>query len=129
MKQRTTSQEGLLDSKRSMDSAVQMSGGQTERVQNLSNHPGLLESSDDFQFATAVRAVFDVDIDDPFQQSGPADANRRRGMGRAVLRGRQTPMQPVTHFPVGTTDVKAGVKPTAPWQEQLLVSTWTGKDP
>ncbi len=30
--------------------------------------------------------MFDVDIEDPFQQSGPADANRRREMGRVVLR-------------------------------------------
>ncbi len=55
-------------------------------VKNLDNDPGFLDGSDDFQFTPAVRAVFDVDIEYPFQQSGPADANRRRGMRRVVLR-------------------------------------------
>ena len=48
----------------------------------LGNHPGFLDGGDDFQFATAV---FDVDIEYPFQQSGPANANRCGGMGRIVL--------------------------------------------
>jgi len=63
-----------------------MAGGQTKMVKNPGNDLGFLDGSDDFQFASAVRAVFDVDIEDPFQQSGPADANRRRGKGRVVLR-------------------------------------------
>ena len=75
-----------LDSKRSRDSAAQMAGRQAEMSEDLSDHCGLFDSGDDFQFATAVRAVFDVDIEHPFQQSCPADANRRRGMGRVVLR-------------------------------------------
>lgn len=75
-----------LDSKRSRDSAARMAGGQTEMVKDLGNHPGLLNGGDDFQLATAVRAVFDVNIEHPFEQSSPANANRHRGMGRIVLR-------------------------------------------
>ena len=55
-------------------------------VKNLGNYAGFLDGSNDFQFATAEKAVFDVDFEYPFQQSGPADATRRRGMGRIVLR-------------------------------------------
>ncbi len=56
-----------LASKRSRDSAAKMAGGQAEMVKNLGNYPGFLDGGDDFQFATAVRAVFDVDIEQPFK--------------------------------------------------------------
>ena len=32
---------------------------------------------DDLQAAAAVRAVFDVDVEDPFEQPGPTQARRR----------------------------------------------------
>ena len=38
-----------------------MAGGQAEMVKNFGNHPGFLDGGDDFQFATAVRAVFDIE--------------------------------------------------------------------
>ena len=40
-------------------------------VKNLGNHPGFLDGDDDFQFAHAVRAVFDVDIEYPFTKILP----------------------------------------------------------
>ena len=36
-----------------------------------------LRAGDDLQAAAAVRAVFDVDIEDSFEQSGPTQARRR----------------------------------------------------
>ena len=45
-------------------------------------------TGDDLQSAAAVRAVFDVDVEDPFEQSGPTHA-RRLSLGRGVIgRGR-----------------------------------------
>jgi hypothetical protein len=35
-----------------------------------------LRTGDDLQSAAAVRAVFDVDVEDPFEQSGPTHARR-----------------------------------------------------
>ena len=35
-----------------------------------------LRTGDDLQSAAAVRAVLDVDVEDPFEQSGPAHARR-----------------------------------------------------
>ena len=35
-----------------------------------------LRTGDDLQSAAAVRAVFDVDVEDPFEQPGPAQARR-----------------------------------------------------
>ena len=37
----------------------------------------LKDRRDDLQLAAAVRAVFDVDVEDPFEQPGPAQARRR----------------------------------------------------
>ena len=34
-------------------------------------------AGDDLQAAAAVGAVFDVDVEDPFEQPGPTDARRR----------------------------------------------------
>ena len=36
-----------------------------------------LRTGDDLQAAAAVRAVFDVDVEDPFEQPGPTQARRR----------------------------------------------------
>ena len=35
-----------------------------------------LRTGDDFQAAAAVRAVFDFDVEDPFEQPGPTQARR-----------------------------------------------------
>jgi hypothetical protein len=45
-----------------------------------------LRTGDDLQAAAAVGAVFDVDVDDPFEQPGPTDA-RRRALRLSVLAG------------------------------------------
>jgi len=57
-----------LDRKRSKDSAAQMAGGQAKMIKNPGQDPGFLDGSDDFQFASTVRAVFDVDIEDPIRK-------------------------------------------------------------
>src|SRR5262249_46303124 len=36
-----------------------------------------IAAGDDLQAAAAVRAVFDVDVEDPFEQPGPTQARRR----------------------------------------------------
>ena len=45
---------------------------------DLSDDRGFFDGSDDFHITATVRTVFDVDIEHPFQQSGPADAGSRR---------------------------------------------------
>ena len=41
-----------------------------------------------FKAAAAVRAVFDVDVEDPFEQPGPTHARRRALRGRDRMRAR-----------------------------------------
>jgi hypothetical protein len=41
------------------------------------NHRRIFDGGDDLQGAAAVRAVVDVDIEDPFEQPGPTHARRR----------------------------------------------------
>ena len=40
------------------------------------NHRRIFDGGDDLQAAAAVRAVFDVDVEDPFEQPGPTQARR-----------------------------------------------------
>ena len=49
--------------------------------EDFDNHRRIFDGGDDLQAAAAVRAVFDVDVEDPFEQPGPANA-RRRAMDR-----------------------------------------------
>ena len=42
------------------------------------NHRRLNDGSDDLQAASAVRAVFNVDIEDALEQARPTQARRRR---------------------------------------------------
>ena len=37
-----------------------------------------LRTGDDFQAAAAVRAVFDVNVEDPFEQPGSAGSDQRK---------------------------------------------------
>lgn len=53
-----------------------MSDEQAPIAKNLGNYPRFLKSSNDFQFATAVRTPFDVDIEYSFAHSSPAMGNR-----------------------------------------------------
>ena len=48
---------------------------------DLGDHGGMFDGDDDLQRAAAVRAFFNIDIEHPFEQPGPADARRRRVVG------------------------------------------------
>ena len=50
--------------------------GRPRWLRILSITGGSSIGGDDLQGAAAVRAVFDVDVEDPFEQSGPAHARR-----------------------------------------------------
>ena len=39
-------------------------------AEDFDNHRRIFDRSDDLQSAAAVRAVFDVNVEDPFEQSG-----------------------------------------------------------
>ena len=41
------------------------------------SHRRIVDSSDVFQDSAAVRAVFDADVEDPFEQPGSTHARRR----------------------------------------------------
>ena len=56
-----------LDSKRSMDSGATMTDRQPEIGKNLGDDPGLFDGGDDLEFAAAMRAMFHVDIEHPFE--------------------------------------------------------------
>ena len=45
--------------------------------EDFDNHRRIFDGGDDLQAAAAVRAVFDVDVEDPFEQPGPTQARRR----------------------------------------------------
>ena len=57
--------------------------------ENSGDHRGLFDGGNDFQGAATVRTVFNVDIEYPFEQPGPADTGRSRLKGRAtrIIRG------------------------------------------
>jgi hypothetical protein len=42
--------------------------------EDFDNHRRIFDGGDDLQAAAAVRAVFDVDVEDPFEQPANADA-------------------------------------------------------
>ena len=54
--------------------------------EDLDDYRRIFDGSDDLQAAAAVGAVFDVDVEDPFEQSCPTDA-RRRALRVSVLAG------------------------------------------
>ena len=55
-------------------------------AEDFDNHRRILNGGDDLQAAAAVGAVFNVDVEDPFEQSGPTHA-RRRALRVSVLAG------------------------------------------
>ena len=57
------------------------SGGQTEMGEDLRNHGEMLDGGDDLQRATALRAVFHIDLEHSFEGPGPAHGGSRRGSG------------------------------------------------
>jgi membrane peptidoglycan carboxypeptidase len=46
-------------------------------AEDFDNYRWILDRGDDLQAAAAVRAVLDVDVEDPFEQPGPTQARRR----------------------------------------------------
>jgi len=56
-------------------------GGQAEMGEDLGDHGGIFDGGDDLQGAAAVGVVLNIDIEHPFEQPGPADVRRRRGVG------------------------------------------------
>ena len=46
-------------------------------AEDFDNHRRILNGGDDLQAAAAVGAVFNVDVEDPFEQSCPTQACRR----------------------------------------------------
>ncbi len=52
-------------------------------AEDLVDHRRIFDRGNDLQAAAAVRAVFDVDVEDPFEQPGPAHA-RRFSVGSGV---------------------------------------------
>ena len=45
--------------------------------EDFDNHRRIFDGGDNLQGAAAVGTVFHVDVEDVFEQSGPADARRR----------------------------------------------------
>jgi hypothetical protein len=57
-------------------------------AEDFDNHRRIFDRGDDLQGAAAIRAVLHVDVEDPFEQPGPAHA-RGVSLGRGVIgRGR-----------------------------------------
>jgi hypothetical protein len=46
-------------------------------AEDFDNHRRIFDSGDDLQSTAAVRAVFDVNVEDPFEQPGPTHWRRR----------------------------------------------------
>jgi hypothetical protein len=57
-------------------------GEEAEVGEDLRNDGGMFDGGDDLQGAAAAGAVFQVDIEHPLEQAGPAQAGRRCGRGR-----------------------------------------------
>jgi hypothetical protein len=55
------------------------------------NHRRIFDGGDDLQAAAAVRAVFDVDVEDPFEQPGLCCASARWTEARANANSKTTP--------------------------------------
>ena len=56
-------------------------------AEDFDNHRRIFDRGDDLQAAAAVRAVFDVDVEDPFEQPGPTHARRRTLRVRVIACG------------------------------------------
>ena len=57
--------------------------------ENFDDHRRIFDGGDDLQAAAAVRPMFNVDVEDPFEQPGPTQARRRViACGRSCYRPR-----------------------------------------
>jgi hypothetical protein len=59
-------------------------GGQAEVGEDVRNDGAMFDGGDDLQRAAATGAVFQVDIEHPLEQPGPAQAGRRCGRGASA---------------------------------------------
>ncbi|MGH8566327.1 MAG: hypothetical protein ACREXW_20515 [Gammaproteobacteria bacterium] len=62
-------------------------GRQAEVGEDLRNDGGMFDGGDDRQGAAAMGAVFQVDLEHPLEQPGPAQAGGRRGRERLGVVG------------------------------------------
>ena len=53
-------------------------GRQTQVGEESRNHRGIFDGGNDLQGAAALRAVFEIDIEDALEQARPAHARGRR---------------------------------------------------
>ena len=60
-------------------------------AEDLDDHRRIFNRGDDLQGAAAVGAVFDADVEDPFEQPGPAHARPALERPRLRSRGRALP--------------------------------------
>jgi hypothetical protein len=58
--------------------------GHAKMLEDLGNHGGIYDGGDDRQGAAAVGALFNIDIEYPFEQPGPAQAGKRRSRGASA---------------------------------------------
>jgi hypothetical protein len=56
-------------------------------AEDFDYHRRIFDGGDDFQAAAAIRAVVDVDVEDPFEQPGPTQARRRALRARVIACG------------------------------------------
>ena len=87
-------------------------------VKGLGDHPGFCDGGDDFQFTTTVRTVLEVDIEHPFEQTGPADANWTRWTGCMVVRFRGVNL--VFLLPLNDLGTQFGVRSIAKSVRQMI---------
>jgi hypothetical protein len=53
-------------------------------AEDFDNHRRIFDGGDDLQCAATIRAVFDVNVEDPFEQPGPTQARRRTLRGSVI---------------------------------------------
>ena len=81
---------------------------------DFDNHRRIFDGGDALQAAAAVRAVFDVDVEDPFEQPGPTQARRRViACGRKAREVRTSTSYPTVHlrFDIHASSLLGEIKP------------------
>jgi hypothetical protein len=53
-------------------------------AEDFDYHRRIFVGGDDLQCAATIRAVFDVNVEDPFEQPGPTQARRRTLRGSVI---------------------------------------------
>jgi hypothetical protein len=81
---------------------------------DFDNHRRIFDCGHALQAAAAVRAVFDVDVEDPFEQAGPTQARRRViACGRKAREVRTSTSYPTVHlrFDIHASSLLGEIKP------------------